>query len=93
MAETQQVQGYCLSCQARTPLTDPAPFVSKNGKKMMRGKCVTCEKVVPAFARKPKAAEPEVPEAAEVPAVAPPVAEPEAAVAGIELSAACGPVC
>ncbi len=74
MAETQQVQGYCLSCQARTPLTDPAPFVSKNGKKMMRGKCVTCEKVVPAFAKKPKAAEPVAAEPvaeAEVPAVAP----------------------
>ena len=33
---------YCLKCKAHTESTDETPFVSKNGRNMIRSKCVVC---------------------------------------------------
>lgn len=43
---------YCLRCKSKTPTTDVTEAMSKNGRKMLRGKCSVCGTKKSVFVKK-----------------------------------------
>jgi hypothetical protein len=36
------MQGYCVKCKGKKEIKDGKEVVTKNGRRMMKGKCPTC---------------------------------------------------
>ncbi len=43
------VQGYCVKCKASVEIADGKETTTKNGRKMMKGKCPSCGTTVCKF--------------------------------------------
>ena len=39
---TSVVEGRCLKCKAKKPMSNPVPYIMKNGKPAARGVCPDC---------------------------------------------------
>ena len=42
MAQTSEVQAYCVKCRAKSVMKDPQSVTLKNGKPATKGTCQTC---------------------------------------------------
>ncbi len=40
------LEGYCVKCKAKKPISEAVEEVMKNGRKAVKGKCPTCEAVM-----------------------------------------------
>lgn len=40
--ENEKVQAYCVKCKATVEMAEAQEVEMKNGRKAMKGKCVTC---------------------------------------------------
>jgi ribosomal protein S27E len=40
------LEGYCVKCKARKPISEAVEEVMKNGRKAVKGKCPTCAAVM-----------------------------------------------
>ena len=40
------LEGYCVKCKAKKPISEAVEEVMKNGRKAVKGKCPTCDAVM-----------------------------------------------
>lgn len=70
------IEGYCVKCKAKRPISDAVEEQMKNGRKAVKGKCPTCGavmfKILGGKALAPAA--PQTPETPEAPAPSAPAA-------------------